>query len=201
MCNNIPITAKSTFTELNLGSGGSIMDETKVDFPIGPGPITELRHRARTVIAGEDAEDIASVINDHAEGCEYGITTRNIPYVSNLIPIFSSITNVIINSTTLVSYIVPVDSVFNFNGFSVSGDLPAIYQVKYYNLSLTETTLLSVRTNASNLNHNIQFPIPILKLPSGYQIKITCSLLSTFGGNPPAANYEGTLLGYKNSTV
>ena len=201
MCNNTPLVDKSTFTELNLGSGGSIMDETKVDFPIGPGPITQLRHRARTVLAGENPEDITSVINDHVEGCEYGLVTRNIPYVSNLTPVFGSITNLIINSTVLVSYTVPTNNIFNLTGFNVSGDLPALYQVISYDLSSAPTTLFSVRTNPSNLNHNIQFTIPVLRLAAGYQLKIICSLLSTFGGNPPAANYEGTILGYKNSTI
>ena len=201
MCNNTPLPTKSTFTELNLGSGGSIMDETKIDFPIGPGPTTQLRHRARTVIAGENPEDITTVTNTNIQGCEYGLVTRNIPYVSNLNPVFSSITNVIINSTTLVSYVVPADNIFNFTGFNVSGDLPALYQVITYDLAISPSTILSVRTNPSNLNHNIQFTTPILQLPAGYQIKIVCSLLSSFGGNPPAANYEGTLLGFKNSTI
>lgn len=201
MCNNTPLIDKSTFTELNLGSGGSIMDESKIDFPIGPGPTTQLRHRARTVLAGENPDDITSVINDHGQGCEYGLVTRNIPYVSNLTPVFGSITNVVINASVLVSYVVPSDTIFNFTGFNVSGDLPALYQVISYDLSSTPTTLFSVRTNASNLNHNIQFTIPVLKLTTGYQLKIICTLLSSFGGNPPAANYEGTMLGFENSTV
>jgi hypothetical protein len=177
------------------------MDETKVDFPIGPGPITQLRHRARTVLAGENPEDITTVTNAQVQGCEYGLVTRNIPYVSNLTPIFNSITNVIINQTVLVSYIVPSNAIFNFTGFNVSGDLPALYQVISYDLASSPTKLFSVRTNASNLNHNIQFTVPVLRLPQGYQLKITCSLLSTYGGNPPAANYEATMLGFENSTI
>ena len=201
MCNNTPLTTKSTFTELNLGSGGSIMDETKIDFPIGPGPTTELRHRARTVLAGENPEDITSVINDHAQGCEYALVTRNIPYVSNLNPIYGSITNVIINQTVVVSYVVPSDTIFNFTGFNVSGDLPALFQVKSYDLASSPTTIFSIRTNPSNLNHNIQLTVPALRLPAGYQLKIIGTLLSSYGGNPPAANYEATLLGFENSTI
>lgn len=201
MCNNTPLTTKSTFTELNPGSGGSIMDETKVDFPIGPGPITQLRHRARTVLAGEAPEDISVVTNSHVQGCEYALAVRNIPYVSNLLPVFGNVTNTVINNTTITSYTVPINTVFNFTGFNASGDLPALYQIISYDLSLAPSTLLSVRTNATNLNHNIQFSVPILRLAAGYQIKIIGSLLSSFGGSPPAANYEATLLGFENSTI
>ena len=201
MCNNTPLIDKSTFTELNSGSGGSIMDETKVDFPIGPGPTTQLRHRARTVLAGENPEDISVVINDHAQGCEYGLVTRSIPYVSNLIPVFDKLTNVVISQTAVVSYIVPSDKIFNFTGFNVSGDLPAVYQIVSYDLVDSPTTLFSVRTNAANLNHNIQFTIPVLRLTAGYKLKVISSLISSYGGNPPAANYEATLLGFENSTM
>lgn len=200
MCGNDPIQNRSTFTELNLGSGGSIMDETKINFPIGPGPTTQLRHRARIVIGGENLDELATVAQENPEGCEYGLVTRNIPYVNNILPIFSSITNVVLNNTTILTYTVTTDKTFNLTGFHISGDLPARYKLTIQDYSQTNT-YFTYRTNASNLNGIVNFNTPIGGILEGYVIRIVGNLISAYNGSPPSANYEATLLGFETTDI
>jgi hypothetical protein len=198
MCGNDPIQNRSTFTELNPGSGGSIMDETKITFPIGPGPTTELRHRARIVIGGENLEELATVTDTAPEGCEHALVTRNIPFSNNILPIFNDLTNVVLNNTTILTYTVTTGKTFNLTGFHVSGDLPARYKLTIQDYSNTQT-YFTHRTNASNLNGIVNFNIPIGNILEGYTIRIVGTLISSYNGSPPSANYEATLLGFETT--
>lgn len=201
MCNNEPITNRSTFTELCPGQGGSIMDETKILFPIGPGPTTQQRHRARIVIGGENLEEISSVTNTKPEGCEYGIVTRNIPYSTNILPIYEEKTNIVLSNTIILNYLVDTGKTFNISGFNVSGDLPAKYKLVIQDDSLNNKTYFTYRTNAGNLNGMFNLTVPIGEIPEGYRIKIIGNLISAYNGSPPAANYEATLLGFETTNI
>jgi len=197
MCENDTIENRSTFTELNSGSGGSIMDETKIIYPIGPGS-TELRHRARIVIGGENLEQLASITDQNPEGCEYALITRAIPYVNNIYPIFNSVSDVVLNNTNILTYTVTTGKTFNLTGFSVSGDLPVRYKLTIQDYSL-EKTYFTYRTNASNLNGMVNFNIPIGNILEGYVVRIIGTLISAYNGSPPAANYEATILGFETA--
>jgi hypothetical protein len=201
MCNNEPITNRSTFTELCPGQGGSIMDETKILFPIGPGPTTQLRHRARIVIGGEDLEEICSIQNTSTEGCEHGIVTRNIPHVTNIFPIYEEKTNIVLNNTVILNYLVDSGKSFNISGFNVSGDLPAKYKLIIQDDLLNSQTYFTYRTNAGNLNGIFNLTTSIGSIPEGYRIKIIGNLISSYNGSPPAANYEATLLGFETTNI
>lgn len=201
MCNNDPITNRSTFTELFPGQGGSIMDETKILFPIGPGPTTQLRHRARIVIGGEDLEELSSVQKTLPEGCEYGLVTRNIPYTTNIFPVYQEKTNIVLNNTVILTYTVDAGKSFNIAGFNVSGDLPAKYKLVIQDDSLVNSVYFTYRTNAANLNGIFNLTTPIGSIPEGYTIKIIGNLISAYNGSPPAANYEATLLGFETTNV
>lgn len=198
MCGNDPIQNRSTFTELNPGSGGSVMDETKITYPIGPGPTTQLRHRARIVIGGENLEELTAVTDVAPEGCEYGLVTRNIPFSNNILPIFDDLTNSVLNNSTILSYTVTTGKTFNLTGFHVSGDLPARYKLTIQDYSSTKT-YFTYRTNASNLNGIVNFNTPIGNILEGYVIRIVGTLISSYNGSPPAANYEATLLGFETT--
>jgi len=200
MCGNEPIQNRSTFTELNAGSGGSIMDETKILFPVGPGPTTQLRHRARIVIGGEEVDELATVKDTNPDGCEFGLVTRNIPFSNNIMPLFNGITNVVLNNTVIITYTVPLNKSFSLTGFHISGDLPARYKLVLTDGAITDT-LFTYRTNASNLNGIVHLSVPIGGFAEGMQIKIIGNLISSFNGSPPAANYEATILGFETSLI
>ena len=200
MCGNEPIQNRSTFTELNAGSGGSIMDETKILFPVGPGPTTQLRHRARIVIGGEEVDELATVKDTTPDGCEFGLVTRNIPFSNNIMPLFNGITNVVLNNTVIITYTVPLNKSFSLTGFHISGDLPARYKLVLTDGVITDT-LFTYRTNASNLNGIVHLSVPIGGFAEGMQIKIIGNLISSFNGSPPAANYEATILGFETSLI
>lgn len=63
------------FTELNPGSGGSVLDEEGVTYPSVP----ILRRRARVVLGGAVAGALAAVRNTPAELSDYGLVTRLVP--------------------------------------------------------------------------------------------------------------------------
>lgn len=61
-----------TYTELNPGTGGDIMDETAVNYGIAP--LT--RKRPRVVITGEGLDDIVDTTNLTPTGLERGLVTK-----------------------------------------------------------------------------------------------------------------------------
>jgi hypothetical protein len=65
-----------TYTVLNLGIGGDVMDESLVTYPDAP----TTRKRERIVIAGDsEAQAIADVINESPAADAYALIVRNLP--------------------------------------------------------------------------------------------------------------------------
>ena len=177
--------ATNQFTELNLGSGGSKMDESGITSP--EGGVGEVR-RSRILISGDSAYgEISRVVNSSIAGNEYGLVVRNI----NDAPSGSVITS---NSAsvdgdgiadTVVTYTVPGSKVFMLTGFTATGDLPGkstIYQA-----------IMSLRTTSSFPNLTHSFNIPPLKATAAQTITIKVQNFVT----GVTGNYDATILGYE----
>jgi len=173
------------FTELNLGSGGSIMDETGVTY--GTSPV--LRRRSRLIITGEGIDDICQVKNTNLDGTEYGLVVRSMPSCpQNLVLEYDTDNAVVDNSeTTLVSYTVPAGTNLYFTGLVCHGDVPAVMRV-YVDVNRQ----LSFRTVSSNPSVSQNFSTPPFVAPAGsvVTLKVTHYISGVTG------EFEGTILGY-----
>ncbi len=172
-------------TELNPGSGGSIMDETGVTY--GTAPV--LRRRTRLIVAGEGIDDICQVKNTVLDGTEYGLVVRSLPAVpANSVLEFDTNNAVVDNSeTTLVTYTVPASTTFYFTGLVTQGDVPAVFRIY-----VDSACKLSFRTTSSNPAISQSFSLPPFSAAAASVItlKVTHFISGVTG------EFEGTLLGY-----
>ena len=173
------------FTELNPGSGGSIMDETGVAY--GSSPV--LRRRSRLIIAGEGIDEICQVKNTNLDGTEYGLVVRSLPSCpQNLVLEYDTDNAITDNSeTVLVSYTVPSGTSFYFTGLVCHGDVPAVVRVY-----IDGNRQMSFRTVSSNPSVAQNFSTPPFIAPTGavVTIKVTHYISGVTG------EFEGTILGY-----
>lgn len=180
--------ATNQFTELNLGSGGSKMDESGLTSPeVGVGEV----RRSRILIAGDSAYDeIGRVKNISIDGDEYALVVRNI----NDAPSGSIITA---NSASVegdgvadivVTYTVPSGKAFFLTGFMATGDLPGKYTIYQ-----GATVLMALRTTASFPNLSHSFNTPPLKASAAQTIVIKVQNFVT----GVTGNYDATILGYE----
>lgn len=175
----------NAYTELNPGSGGSIMDETGVTY--GAAPV--LRRRTRLIIAGEGINEICQVKNTNLDGSEYGLVVRSLPTApANSVLEFDT-NNAVSDSleTTLVSYTVPGGANFYFSGIVTQGDLPAVYRVY-----VDSSCKLSFRTTSSNpcLSQSFNLPPFSAVAASVVTLKVTHFISGVTG------EFEGSILGY-----
>jgi hypothetical protein len=195
----------NNYTSLNIGESGSIRDATAVEYgdvapvsnpyPLAPGaPV--YRRRARTVVTGQNLEEITSVKNANLIGDEYGLVIKNsIRAFDNPVNEFDSAPSVNPNSlTTVTTYTVPSSTLFVFLGIKVSGDVAAKYTV-----NVNATTFYSLRTTATNLDGFLYFNIPPFELSASDVI--TIKVIYYNSSNPSmACDFEGTILGFEIPT-
>jgi len=180
--------ATNQFTELNLGSGGSKMDESGLTSPeVGVGEV----RRSRILISGDSAYgEISRVLNSSIAGNEYGLVVRNIndaPSGSVITADSASVDGDGIEDT-VVTYTVPGSKVFMLTGFTATGDLPGKYTIYQ-----GATAIMSLRTTSSFPNLTHSFNIPPLKATAAQTITIKVQNFVT----GVTGNYDATILGYE----
>lgn len=194
-----------TYTELNCGAGGSIMDEIGVDYgdvtplpdpcpPLAPGT-TVLRRRAKVVISGADVSEVTTVSNTGLNGDEYGLSIRAIDRAyATSITSFDEATSVSPDDgsgtyTSVSVYTVPVSSTFVFQGVIVGGDIGAKFRIK-----TDSTTNFIVRTSNANQTNSLMFKSPPFEV--GETGVITVEVIYYNDNSSIAADFEATILGY-----
>lgn len=175
----------NVFTELNVGSGGSCMDETGVSYPTSP----VLRRRTRIVLAGDGIDELVQVKNTDVTGDEYGLIVRTIPSCpANSILQYNEAASVSDGTeTNVVSYTVPSGMTFYFTGFVAQGDLPARFRI--FNDGNPQ---LSYRTVSSMPTVQQSFSTPPFKVVAGQTVyvKVTHYISGVSG------DFEASILGY-----
>lgn len=194
-----------TYTELNCGAGGSIMDEIGVDYgdvtplpdpcpSLAPGT-TVLRRRAKVVISGADVSEVTTVSNTGLNGDEYGLSIRAIDRAyATSITSFDVATSVSPDDgsgtyTSVSVYTVPVSSTFVFQGVIVGGDIGAKFRIK-----TDSTTNFIVRTSNANQTNSLMFKSPPFEV--GQNGVITVEVIYYNDNSSIAADFEATILGY-----
>lgn len=173
------------FTELNLGSGGSVMDETGVTY--GSSPV--LRRRSRIILSGEGLNEIVEVKNTDLTGNEYGIVVRSLStFPSNTVTEFDQNAAVSDNTeTTIASYTVGAGATFYFTGVVANGDLPGRFR-----LYVDSNPVLSFRTVSSAPSIQQSFSMPPFTANTGQVV--TLKVIHYISG--VTGEFEGTILGY-----
>lgn len=175
------------FTTLNVGAGGSTMDETGVSYPSAP----TTRKRPRIVISGEARNAIATVLNTIPEQDEYGIVVRSIvgrEFPGNPFFKFDQATLTPSNSEiTIATYTVPANKQLFVTGFYVSGDVNAKYSFFY-----TTTRIMVLRTSVAKPSEAGLFNVvrPIASAGETVAVKVIHEVAGI------QANFEATILGY-----
>lgn len=194
-----------TYTELNCGAGGSIMDEIGVDYgdvtplpdpcpSLAPGT-TVLRRRAKVVISGADVSEVTTVSNTGLNGDEYGLSIRAIDRAyATSITSFDVATSVSPDDgsgtyTSVSVYTIPVSSTFVFQGVIVGGDIGAKFRIK-----TDSTTNFIVRTSNANQTNSLMFKSPPFEV--GQNGVITVEVIYYNDNSSIAADFEATILGY-----
>lgn len=181
------------YTELNLGSGGSFMDETVVSHPSPPvGEPTE-RQRTRIQVGGCEFEELAEVLNTEPIDTDYGLVVRvagNSAISLPGLPVseFGSITSISENTeTTVASYIVPVGKIFHAVGFVASGTVNA-----RFNFYIDGVLKMVSRSTAAQqtVDHGFQ-----LVGPTGSG-GVTVAIKAIHERPNINADFEATILGY-----
>lgn len=177
--------SNNVFTELNVGSGGSFMDETGVTYPTSP----LVRRRTRIVLAGDAIDELVQVKNTNLDGTEYGLVVRSLPaFPTNSVLIYNQDAAVVDNvETTVASYTVPSGTIFYFTGVVAQGDLPARFRVY-----VDGNPQLSYRTVSSNPAFQQSFSMPPFTVAAAsiISLKVTHFISGVTG------DFEGTILGY-----
>lgn len=175
----------NVYTELNVGSGGSNMDETGVAYPDAP----LLRRRTRIVLAGGGIDELVDVKNGVLSATEYGLTTRNLPFIaSDPVTEYNLTGSVAYNTeTTITSFTVPSGKTFAFTGVVGHGDLPAVYRIY-----VDGTCKFSLRTVASNPSINQIFQNPSFTANATSVV----ALKATHFFNGTTGEFEATIFGY-----
>ena len=175
----------NVFTELNVGSGGSVMDETGIAYPSSP----VLRRRTRIVLAGDGIDELVKVSNTELDGDEYGLVTRSLQaFPANSITNYNAQPTVAYNTeTTICSYTVPAGANFYFTGLVTHGDVPSVFRVY-----VGATCKLSFRSVSSNPTVQQNFNTPCFKATSA--AVVTIKAIHYMNGT--TGDYEATILGY-----
>ena len=175
------------YTELNLGAGGSVMDESGLVYAV-PGEPTD-RRRARIILAGDNINDITQIKNIQVSGNEYGLITRNIPFcpaTSNII--YDTVSTVAANNLTVITtYTVPSGKTFYFKGFAGTGDVPAIYRIY-----VDGSPQMVVRTTAASPNASLIYDTPVFQVATATIITLEV-IHYTAGVN---GDFEGSIIGF-----
>lgn len=175
------------FTELNVGGGGSVMDESGIVYSV-PGEPTD-RRRSRIVISGENLNDITEIKNSQITGVEYGLVTRNIPFCpTDSQIIYNTVSSVAASTLTVITtYTVPAGDTLFFRGFSGTGNVPAIYRI-YVN----GTAKLSLRTTSAFPNASLLYDSPVMQVAAASIITLEAIHYST----GVSADFEGSIIGF-----
>lgn len=176
-----------SFTILNPGVGGDVMDEEEVGFSSDP----LKRKRERVQIAGSGQLEIARVINSSPIGNEYALVTRPILTTNEPIVEYGTVSLVpSLAETTVVSYIVPVSKIFHGYGFIGAGDVNAKFI--YYVDILPKVT---ARTTVAQQTTTINFSFGPFVATAGQTVFVKAKhYISTV-----LAEFEATILGYLES--
>jgi hypothetical protein len=176
-----------TFTQLNLGAGGDVMDEEAVQYGTAP----NVRKRPRVVISGVGATDLVQVVSTTPDPTENGLIVRTIPGLSGTPFLsFSSVTLVppLIEST-VVTYTNPGPTNLYLLGFVSSGSAHGIYKM-YVN----SVPMLGGRTSPATLTLNLDFKMAMQIIAPGDTVLVTIIHYAQTG-----ADFEGSILGYLSS--
>jgi hypothetical protein len=175
------------YTELNVGAGGSVMDETGIVYSV-PGEPAD-RRRARIIITGEGIDDISQIKNVPITGDEYGFVVRNIPdSPSGSMVVYDTVSSVSNNTLTVVAtYTVPSGQNFFFRGFTATGDLPAIFRIY-----VDGSAKFVLRTTAASPNANMTFSVAPLKIAGNSILTLqVIHYTSSITGD-----FEGSIMGF-----
>ncbi len=195
----------NTYTELNCGTGGSIMDEVGIDYgdvtplpdscaAVPPGT-TVLRRRAKVIISGPNINEVTSVSNTNLIGSEYGVAVKSIDraYATQVV-YFDDVNSVSPDGgsgtyTTVTTYTVPSGDTFVFQGVIVGGDIGAKFRIK------TDSTVnFIVRTTNANTTNSLMFKNPPFEVASGSSV--TVEVIYYNDNSSLSASFESTILGY-----
>ena len=176
------------FTQLNQGVGGSVMDETGVDYPDDP----TRRKRQRVVVTGEGIDDVTQVTNADPNSDAYGLVTRYLPPASPhpgyAVTYYSTTTLVPYDTeTTIATYIVPTGKTFYLVGFNGSGEVNG----KFF-LYIDNVLTLVARSTAADLNVQVRLDIVRPKIDESLTVKVSVRHFL----NGIQADFESTILGY-----
>jgi hypothetical protein len=181
--------AQNKFTQLNIGYDGNFMDETGITYPNGP---TD-RRRARVVIAGNDIDKLADVVNTQLTGTEYALPVRVITQWQTALLYEFGYTS-LANSdpeTDVVTYVVPSGQSFYMTGLNCSADSVGIFRV-YIDSGSGNQQVLQFRNNITNLNVVVSSSMPMFMANDGDTVTVTATNTTT----PASNSFEATLIGY-----
>jgi hypothetical protein len=175
----------NVYTELNVGSGGSNMDETGITYPDAP----VLRRRTRIVLAGSGLNELVEVKNTALSAAEYGLITKNLPFVAaEPVTQYNLVSSVAYNTeTTIATYTVPAGKTLAFTGAIGHGDLPAVYRIY-----VGATCKFSYRTVSSSPSINQIFENP----PFTASAASVVTVKATHFFNGTSGEFEATIFGY-----
>ena len=181
--------AQNKFTQLNIGYDGNFMDETGITYPDGPVD----RRRARVVVAGDDIDKLADVVNTQLAGTEYALPVRVITPWQNALLYEFGYTNISRTDpeTDVVVFNVPADTKFFMTGLNCSAESVGIFKV-YVDNGAGNQQVLQFRNNVTNLNVLANSNMPYIQANAGDVVTITATNTTT----PAAHSFEATLLGY-----
>jgi hypothetical protein len=188
-----------TYTELNLGSGGSFMDETLVTYLVEPLE----RRRERIHLAGCLAEQLSEVLNTEPSTTDYGLVVRNIPSGKQTVALelpgeevsVCDIATLVPSNTetTVVSYTIPVGKTFHGVGWTASGDVDAIYRFK-----INGVLKMVARSSVAWPTIQMEFFLATPKGTAGQLVVVTAEHfgINTATGVGIFAEFDATILGY-----
>lgn len=181
------------YTQLNVGVGGSIMDEEEVTFSSGP----TTRKRPRVVMAGQNPGEIAKVANSTPSSNDYGVVTRNIPSGTQDVSIhvpgtsivhFGNVTGVTANSETVIAtYTVPTSKTLNVTGFIASGDIHARFK-----LYINGSAIASLRSAVTNPTVIADFQMATSAATQSQVVEVRV----THWASGLNGEFDATILGY-----
>lgn len=195
----------NTYTELNCGSGGSIMDEVGIDYgdvtplpdqcaSLPPGT-SVLRRRAKVIISGPNLNEVTSVINSNQVGNEYAITVRPVDRAyDQSIYHYDDVASVSPDDgtdtyTTVASYTIPASKTFAFTGVVVGGAIGGKFKV-----SINGSTKFILRTANTNPTNSLSFKTPPFELVDGDILEVSVIYYNDNSGL--LASFEATILGF-----
>jgi hypothetical protein len=182
---------QNKYTQLNIGYDGNFMDETGITYNVPNEP--QDRRRARIVVAGNDIDKLADVVNTQLAGTEYALPVRIIAPWQNAMLFEFGFTNIsrADPETDVVVYNVPAGSKFLMTGLNCSAESVGIFKV-YIDNGTGPEQVLQFRNNVTNLNVLVSSSMPLLQANAGDVVTVTASNTTT----NTAHSFEGTLIGY-----